>query len=106
MSREYLSPTDPRIAGALNELEDRIRAHFPGATFAVTREDNPTGVYLTATVDLDDPDEVIDVIADRLLALEVDDGLAVYVVPVRTPERVAKLLSQPAHNQRHASVSQ
>lgn len=107
MTREHLGPTDPRIASALTELEERIRGQFPSATFAVTEEDDPTGVYLTATVDLDDPDTVMDVIGDRLLELEVDEGLPVYVVPVRTPERIARLVAQrTSAPQPHLPMSQ
>jgi hypothetical protein len=66
-------------------------------------------VYLTATVDLDDPDEVMDVIVDRLLEIEIDERLPIYVIPSRTPNRIAEHLrtlhaehqpvtsSQPAH---------
>lgn len=105
MRSEHLNHADPKMAAALTDLQDRIRIHFPSVTFAVTQEDDPTGVYLTATVDLDDPDAVIDVIGERLLELEVDEGLPIYVVAVRTPARVAKLLAQRAQNHRHEPIS-
>jgi hypothetical protein len=48
-------------------------------------------VHLTTIVDLDDPDEVLDLVINRMMELQVEDKLPVYVIPVRTPERVAAL---------------
>jgi hypothetical protein len=41
-----------------------------------------------ATVDVEDTEAVMDVYIDRLLELQIDAGLAVYVVPVRPLARV------------------
>jgi hypothetical protein len=90
----------PAVAAAPTELDDHIRAQFPTATFVVTQEDDPTRVYLTATVDIDDPDEVVDLGIDRQLTLQIGDGLPLSVVPVRTPERVAKQVAQAAQKRR------
>jgi hypothetical protein len=85
----------PRMRAAVAELQERIRSRYPTATFAVGGGwDDPDGVYITATVDLDDPDEVIDLIVERLLELQIDEGLPVYVIPTRTPERVAAMLEE------------
>ncbi len=85
---------DPRMQAAITELTGMIRQHYPTATFAVDRgEDDPDAVHVTATVDVEDPDEVVDLVIDRMLALQLDDGLPVYVIPVRTPERVAAMLA-------------
>ena len=94
MSAERVGPTDPRMARAITELQDRIAAHYPTAAFELEEGEDPEGVYLTAVVDLDDPDEVLDVVMDRLLELEIDEGLPLYVVPARTPERIAALLRE------------
>jgi hypothetical protein len=40
------------------------------------------------TVDIADTDEVIDVVGDRVLALQVDEGLPIYVTPLRPIQRV------------------
>jgi hypothetical protein len=98
--------SDPKLAAAVDELKRLMSAQYPTTTYAVAAGEDPDGLYVTATVDLDDPDAVLDVIGDRLLELEVDEGLPVYVVPVRTPERVAKLLAETAHNQRHSPKRQ
>ena len=44
---------------------------------------------ILATVDVDDTDVVVDVYIDRLLTLQIEDGLPLYVVPRRLhPQRV------------------
>ncbi|HTE86223.1 MAG TPA: hypothetical protein VK821_15980 [Dehalococcoidia bacterium] len=68
-----------------------IASRWPAASFAVSRGEDPEGLYLDATVDLDDPDEVMDLVVDRLLRLQVNERLPVHVVPLRTPERAAAL---------------
>lgn len=100
MSAETLDETDPRIQRALAELRGLIAARYPSATFTVSGGDDPPGVYLTAVVDIDDVDEVADVFLDRLVALQVDDGLPVYVIPIEPLERTletmrARDLGQP-----------
>jgi hypothetical protein len=77
---------------SLAELQGLIQKSYPTATFAVSRgEDDPEAVHLTTMVDLDDPDEVMDLVIARVMELQVADKLPVYVIPVRTPERVAAL---------------
>jgi hypothetical protein len=84
--------TDARFQSALSELQELIRVHYPSATFVVSEGDDPEGVYLSAVVDLDDPDEVMDVVVNRLLEIEIDDGLPIYVIPTRTQERIEECL--------------
>ena len=98
MSAERISLTDPRMEQAIAELQERIAARYPTATFEIEDGEDPDGVYLTAVVDLDDPDEVLDVVIDRLLELEIDEGLPLYVVPARTPERIAAMLRERTHS--------
>lgn len=81
--------SNPRIKSAIAELQRIIQQRYPMATFEVTRGDDPEGVYLFATVDVDDTDEVIDLFVDRLLLMQLDEGLPLYVVPLRSAERVA-----------------
>jgi hypothetical protein len=73
---------------AIHELQDMITAHFPQATFVVEEGFDPEGMYLVTTVDIADTDEVIAAIGERLLALQVDEGLPLYVSPLRPIERV------------------
>jgi hypothetical protein len=95
--------TDPRVQAALVELRRLISDRYPAATFDIFRGEDPDGVYLRATVDVDDTDEVIDVFIDRLVDLQVDGGLPVYVVMAVPPERVARHLQ--AHKIQRRALS-
>jgi hypothetical protein len=85
---------DPRVAAALAELQALITAHYPTATFSTARGEDPEGMYLTATVDVDDTDDVVDQFIARLLDLQIEEGLPVYVIPVRPIARVAAELRE------------
>jgi hypothetical protein len=78
----------PRMEDALHELQRLITARFPQAAFVIEEGVDPKGIYLVTTVDIADTDEVIAVIGDRLVELQVDEGLPVYVTPLRPIERV------------------
>ncbi|HEX5501986.1 MAG TPA: hypothetical protein VFW96_05155 [Thermomicrobiales bacterium] len=71
--------SDPRIQAALAELQALIAARYPAAVFSVYRGEDPEGIYLKAIVDVADLDEVADVFMDRLVDLQVEGGLPVYV---------------------------
>jgi hypothetical protein len=73
---------------AVEELKRLITERFPQATFVVEEGFDPEGIYLVTTVDIADTDEVIAVVGDRLVELQVDEGLPVYVTPLRPVERV------------------
>lgn len=91
MSVKRASEMDPRIQSALAELRGIIQQRHPTATFRVSLGDDPEGVYLTAVVDVEDTDVVVDLFIDRLLELQIEEELPVYVIPVRPPNRVAAL---------------
>ena len=78
---------DPGIARAVAELQAMIVARYPEATFAVWQGEDPMGTYLTATVDVPDTDEVTDLIIERLITMQVEEELPVYVIPVRSISR-------------------
>ncbi|MHB8576202.1 MAG: hypothetical protein ACYDCQ_12820 [Dehalococcoidia bacterium] len=83
---------DARTRAAIDELTALVRQHYPTATFAVgPSEDDLAVTHITATVDIDDPDEVVDLVIDRMLELQIEEGLAVHLIPVRTPARVKAL---------------
>lgn len=98
MSAEHqdLRLSDPKLHAAVAELEDLIRRQYPDAIFAVGLGHDPEGVYLTPTVDVEDTEAVFDVVVDRLLELQIDDDLPLYVIPVRPIDRVmAELRARP-----------
>jgi hypothetical protein len=77
-----------RINAAVAELQRLILDRYPEATLTVGPGEDPPGTYITATVDVDDTDEVFDVVVGRLLEMQVEERLPVYVLPVRPIERV------------------
>ena len=88
MIAERATAADERLGAAVAEIQGLIRDRFPDATFVVAPGDDPEGLYLTATVDVEDTDEVFDVVVGRLLEMQVDEGMPVYVLPVRPLEQV------------------
>ncbi len=94
MTNEQFQITDPKMKAAVAELQELIRSHYPKTTFTVGEADDPDGVYMRAIVDVDDPDEVAELFIDRMIDLQVEDSLPIYVVTVRTPERRAALRQQ------------
>lgn len=88
MSREHHTPQDPPIQQAVAELQELIRSRYPNAQFAVATGEDPEGVYLMATVDTDDLTTVLETVRDRLVELQVDRALPLYLVPVRPMQRV------------------
>ncbi|MGI8977205.1 MAG: hypothetical protein ACR2GS_10850 [Thermomicrobiales bacterium] len=89
MIDESFHITSPKMQAAVDELQELIRSHYSETTFTVGDADDPDSVYMRAVVDVDDTDEVTDVLIDRLVDLQVDENLPIYVVTVRTPERIA-----------------
>ena len=83
-----------RMEDAVHELKRLITARFPQAAFVVEEGFDPKGIYLVTTVDIADADEVIDAVGDRLVELQVDEGLPVYVTPLRPIERVVAQLRE------------
>jgi hypothetical protein len=75
---------------AVAELQTTIRLRYPSATFELSQApEDPNSIHLITTVDVDDPDEVGDLVLDRVLDLNVSRGIPLHVNPVRTPERIA-----------------
>jgi len=93
MSPEHIAATDPRVQAALRELKGLITAQYPGACFTVFEGDDPEGVYLQATVDIEDSSEALAPVLEKLYELEVDEELPIYVVTSPTNERIAAQLA-------------
>ncbi len=103
MTREESNRNNPSIERAVTELQAMIVTRYPDATFAVWQGEDPVGTYLTATVDVPDTDEVTDLIIERLIAMQVEEELPVYVIPVRPITRIQAAQRQREHvAHRHA----
>jgi hypothetical protein len=76
---------EARVMEAVGELRSIIAQHEPSAEFEVTEGDDPDGTYLIAYVDTPDVLPIVDLVIDRLLEYQIDEGLPVYVVPVHIP---------------------
>jgi hypothetical protein len=76
----------PRMQRAVNELADLIRAQYPEAAFQVRRspEDART-IHLLPIVDVEDRDEILDIVVDRMMEFQIREKLALFVIPLRTP---------------------
>lgn len=93
MSAERSSHPDPRLEAALAELSGLIRRRYPEASFEISRgEDDPAAVHLTTTVDVEDTDEVVDLVIDRMMELQIEEGLPIFVIPTRPVERALQEL--------------
>lgn len=88
MTAERFKLADPRIQEAVAELQSLIRSRYPEAAFDVSEGEDPDGIYVSATVDLEDGTPVLEVVRDRLLHYQVDRQLPVFVVPLRPIKRV------------------
>lgn len=96
MTSQRSTAMTPRVAAALRELNAMISQRFPEATFVVEEGFDPKGISLVMTVDIADTDDVIAAIEDRPVALQVDEGLPIYVTPLRPIERVMAHLHERA----------
>jgi hypothetical protein len=90
MTSEASRPLDAEVLAAVDELRSIISSHYPEAQFVTHEGDDPEGIYLQPVVDIDDPHEVLDVVMERLLQFQIEDGLPVYVFPAPTPDRARK----------------
>jgi hypothetical protein len=83
-----MSDLDERTRQAIAELQSAITARYPMTSFEIERgPEDPASIHLLAVADVDDPDEVGDLVVERVVALQVDDGIPLHVIPLRTPER-------------------
>jgi hypothetical protein len=89
MTAERADREDPRLQSAIEELRGLILRRYPDATFSLSRgHDDPEIIHLNATVDVEDLDEIIDLVIERELELQVEQGLPIHVIPTRPLERV------------------
>lgn len=77
----------PRLQEAIAERKERITSRFPTTTFEQYQGEDPVGICLIAIVDIDDLEEVDRLYLDRMVDLQVEERLPLFVVPESTPER-------------------
>jgi hypothetical protein len=83
---------DPKMQAAVDELEDLIRQAHPEVQFSLSRDpEGSEAIHLIAVLDVDDTDLVVDEFIDRMMQLQIEEELPLFVIPVRTPERETAL---------------
>lgn len=83
-----IADLDERTRRAIEELQGAITAHYPTSIFALERSpDDPASIHLVAVADVDDPDEVGDLVVERVVDFQIA-GFRVHVIPIRTPARI------------------
>ncbi|HUG16709.1 MAG TPA: hypothetical protein VMM78_17015 [Thermomicrobiales bacterium] len=73
---------------AISELQRLVALGHPDASFEIVEMDDPCGVGLNITVDVEDMFAVLDPLMDALYELQVEQGLPIYPIPLRAIERV------------------
>lgn len=73
------------LDAAVCELKALILEQYPTAKFHVYWGDDPSGLHIQPAVDIDDFDLVLNAVIERLLELQVEDGLPIWVLPTRYP---------------------
>jgi hypothetical protein len=81
-----LTLQDEKTQQVLAEIQARIKAAYPEATFMVAVGEDPVGIYVDAYTDAPDGFAVLDLVSDWLVDLHVNEGLAMHVMPLPTPK--------------------
>lgn len=84
-----LTLQDEKTQRVLAEIQARIKAVYPEATFTVALGEEPVGIYLDAYTDAPDGFAVLDLVSEWLVDLNVNEGLAVHVIPLPAQAREA-----------------
>jgi hypothetical protein len=104
MNAKRVPELDARSQVAVAGLQAMLRERYPKASFRLRRGiDDPESIQLVATVDVEDTDEVLDVVIDRVMELQIEERLPVHVIPVRPRERVLAMLAKQEETSRHRS---
>ena len=77
-----VKPWNDKIQHAIAEVEARIRAVYPEATFRLVEGEDPRGLYLDAYTDAEDAFAVLDLVSDWLVDLSVNAGVHLHVIPL------------------------
>ena len=76
----------PRLEAAVEELVCLIREVHPDASFEIHRgHEDRRDVFLDVSAPGADPESVLDLVMDRLLELQVEQHLPLWVVPLDPP---------------------
>jgi hypothetical protein len=83
MTRKQFEGLDQRVRLALDELSSTILLRYPDAQFEVKRGgDDPASIYLLARVDIQETEDILDLVIDRLLELQIEEQIPIHVLPL------------------------
>ena len=84
-----VNPWNETMQHAITEVQGRIRAVYPDATFRLVEGEDPIGLYLDAYTDAEDAFAVLDLVSDWLIDLSVNADVHLHVIPL--PRETAAL---------------
>jgi hypothetical protein len=87
-TRSSWTDAEPAIEAAPEEARALILRRFPEASFTVAHGDDANGTHFIPIVDVDNLGEVTAVGLGRVLDLQVEEELPMYVIPDQPLERV------------------
>jgi hypothetical protein len=77
-----ISLRNEKVQRALAEVQAIIKTAYPEAEFQIACGEDPVGIYIDAYTDAVDGFCVLDLVSDRLVDLNVDEGLPIHVIPL------------------------
>jgi hypothetical protein len=77
-----VKPWKDTMQHAIAEVEARILAVYPDATFRLVEGEDPIGLYLDAYTDAEDAFAVLDLVSDWLVDLSVNADVHLHVIPL------------------------
>ena len=77
-----INPWNDTMQHAIAEVQTRITAVYPEATFRLVEGEDPTGLYLDAYTNAEDAFAVLDLVSDWLVDLSVNAGVHLHVIPL------------------------
>lgn len=121
MNQARSEALEPWIVRALDDLTERIRMRYPDAEFDIELGiDDPNAIHLIVTVDIEEPEDVVDLVIDRVLEIQVEERLPIHVIALRPLKRIIATnhlaishpgavvgdapQSQPSHSHRRKEV--
>jgi hypothetical protein len=87
MKHEMVHKLSPEMLAAIEEMKALVLSKYPAARFQVIQApDEPGAIHLNTIIDVDDLEEVVDLIMDRMMQFMIEDELPFWVVPVHSTE--------------------
>ena len=90
----------PEMQNAIDEVTAIISASYPTTTFVTEPGVEPDSVFVQAFVDAIEPDDVMDLYISRLVTIQVEEGIPLYVFARRTPERLLEYRQSLSQNRK------